>query len=363
MKPYQEPKNHNLSEEIHPSIYTIENIEKLEKEEEKEEPYFKEHRNRGNSLLQTIQTVPLDENGLESIEFIKTAIENVAESKSNETKEKKKKPSSTTAQEIIRRNGKWDANKSYRPTILAIDDNEDVLSFINETLCQEYEIKVASNGYDAWKLLETLIPDLIICDQEMPIINGYELNRLVRSKEEFSSTPFVLLISKKYGTINSEETTSQADALLIKPFNGHSLIATVQKMLRKEQNSSSSLKKKRSDDSIIASSDEKIVEEAVKYVEKNITQSDLSIENLSKELKVNQIDLYKKLMAITGRTPADFIRIIRLKHAALLLKEGRFKITDIYTQVGFSNQKSFDKYFQKEYGVLPASYKEEKRAV
>lgn len=107
--------------------------------------------------------------------------------------------------------------------------------------------------------------------------------------------------------------------------------------------------------------DEKLLGTAMKYVESNISRSDLSVEELSRELGMSRVNLYKRLVAMTGKTPIEFIRAIRLKHAAKLLRETRLNISEVAYQVGFNNPKYFTKYFKEEFGMLPSVYQEEKQ--
>ena len=107
-----------------------------------------------------------------------------------------------------------------------------------------------------------------------------------------------------------------------------------------------------------AEEDEQLVADAIKYVEANIGRSDLSVEELSRELGMSRVHLYKKLSQITGKTPIEFIRIIRLKRAAQLLRESQRNVSEIAYQLGFNNPKYFSKYFRDEFGVLPSVYQE-----
>ncbi len=104
--------------------------------------------------------------------------------------------------------------------------------------------------------------------------------------------------------------------------------------------------------------DEKLIENAIKYVETHIARPDLSVEELSHELGMSRVHLYKKLLQITGKTPIEFIRIIRLKRAAQLLREIQQNVSEVAYQVGFNNPKYFSKYFKDEFGVLPSVYQE-----
>ena len=104
--------------------------------------------------------------------------------------------------------------------------------------------------------------------------------------------------------------------------------------------------------------DEKLVADAIAYVEKNMSRSELSVEELSRELAMSRAHLYKKILQITGKTPIEFIRIIRLKRAAQLLRASQQNISEIAFQVGFNNPKYFSRYFKEEFGVLPSVYQE-----
>ena len=111
----------------------------------------------------------------------------------------------------------------------------------------------------------------------------------------------------------------------------------------------------------VESVDEKLLGAAMKYVESNISRSDLSVEELSRELGMSRVNLYKRLVAMTGKTPIEFIRVIRLKHAAKLLRETRMNISEVAYQVGFNNPKYFTKYFKEEFGMLPSVYQEKEK--
>ena len=104
--------------------------------------------------------------------------------------------------------------------------------------------------------------------------------------------------------------------------------------------------------------DEKLIEKAIKYVEDNISRSDLSVEELSRALGMSRVHLYKKLLQITGKSPIEFIRVIRLKRAAQLLRESQLHVSEVAYEVGFNNPKYFSRHFKDEFGVLPSAYQE-----
>ena len=109
---------------------------------------------------------------------------------------------------------------------------------------------------------------------------------------------------------------------------------------------------------VITSLDEKLIEKAIKYVEDNMSRTELSVEELSRELGMSRVHLYKKLLQITGKTPIEFIRVIRLKRAAQLLRESQLHVSELAFEVGFNNPKYFSRYFKDEFGVLPSVYQE-----
>lgn len=333
------------SQEISAAIYTIDSIVTIEDEaEEMSAEYTAEE----SGELHTIQTIYLDNEGNESLEVIQTAVARTIDYEEEEEKEEEEKKLVETTQQMINSSKKL-REKDYRPTLLVVDDNDDVLAFIHDHLQKEYHLVMAANGYDAWKLMETVTPQLIISDLEMPHIDGNELCRLVRSEEKLAKIPFILLLARQ--TVHTDEIAKEVDDTLTKPFNKASLVAKIQHLLENKSTESNGEGKEKVVNNTITTSDEKLVERAVKYVEKHLSNSELSVEDISKALGINRVNLYKKLSHVTGKTPAEFIRFIRLKRAAQLLEEGQFSRTEIAFQVGFTNQRSFEKFFEKAYGT------------
>lgn len=156
-----------------------------------------------------------------------------------------------------------------------------------------------------------------------------------------------------------EGLTIGADDYVTKPFNMEVLILRMRKLI--DLSSKNKLRTRIDPEPceiVITSMDEKLIENAIKYVETHIARPDLSVEELSHELGMSRVHLYKKLLQITGKTPIEFIRIIRLKRAAQLLRESQQNVSEVAYQVGFNNPKYFSKYFKDEFGVLPSVYQE-----
>lgn len=247
------------------------------------------------------------------------------------------------------------------PVILIVDDNDDFRLFMKDSLKADYTIKEAANGVQAWNLIPTIQPDIIVSDVMMPEMNGIELCKQVKTDIRTSHIPLILLTARSAKEQKLEGLESGADDYITKPFNFDILNLRIKKLLELKQKRQESFKGKlevNPSDITITSLDEKLIKKAVMYVENNISRCELSVEELSRELGMSRVHLYKKLMSITGKSPIEFIRVIRLKRAAQLLRESQQNVSEIAYQVGFNNPKYFSKYFKEEFGVLPSAYQE-----
>lgn len=246
-----------------------------------------------------------------------------------------------------------------KPLVLIVDDNEDFVSFMKDSLALYFSVQSASNGQEAWKIIPVLKPDLIVSDLMMPEMDGNELCRWVKADKRTENIPFILLTAKQSVENKVEGLTIGADDYVTKPFNMEVLILRMRKLI--DLSNKNKLRTRidpEPSEIVITSLDEKLVEDAIKYVENNISRPDLSVEELSHELGMSRVHLYKKLLHITGKTPIEFIRIIRLKRAAQLLRESQQNVSEIAYEVGFNNPKYFSKYFKEEFGALPSVYQE-----
>lgn len=246
-----------------------------------------------------------------------------------------------------------------KPLALIVDDNEDLVSFIKDSLSLYFRIQSASNGREAWQKIPELMPDIIVSDVMMPEMDGNELCRWVKTDKRTSGIPVILLTARQAVEDKVEGLTIGADDYVTKPFNVEILILRMRKLidLSKAHRIKTRIDPEPSEIAI-TSLDEKLIGNAIKYVEANIARSDLSVEELSRELGMSRTHLYKKLLQITGKTPIEFIRVIRLKRAAQMLRESQQNVSEIAYQLGFNNPKYFSRYFKDEFGVLPSVYQE-----
>lgn len=245
------------------------------------------------------------------------------------------------------------------PLILIVDDNEDFRLFMRDSLASDYSVEVAADGAKAWEIIPELQPDIIVSDVMMPEIDGNELCRLVKTDIRTSHIPLILLTARSAKEQKLEGLESGADDYITKPFDFDILSLRIKKLLQLRQKRQENFNPQMEiapSEITITSLDEKLINKAIKYVEDNISRSELSVEELSSVLNMSRVHLYKKMLSITGKTPIEFIRIIRLKRAAQYLRESQQSISEIAYQTGFSNPKYFRKYFKDEFGILPSEY-------
>jgi len=246
------------------------------------------------------------------------------------------------------------------PLLLVVDDNEDFRIFMRYSLELQYRVKLAVNGNEAWEMMQEELPDLVISDVMMPQMDGNELCRLIKQDKRIAHIPVILLTARQNTEAKLEGLQTGADDYVTKPFNMTILVLRIRKLieLSRYHRVTQGMIDPAPSEIVITSLDEKLIEKAIKYVEDNMSRTELSVEELSRELGMSRVHLYKKLLQITGKTPIEFIRVIRLKRAAQLLRESQLHVSEVAFEVGFNNPKYFSRYFKDEFGVLPSVYQE-----
>ena len=251
------------------------------------------------------------------------------------------------------------------PLILLVDDNEEILEFLERILKNKYDILKAENGNDALQILDKEAVQLIISDVMMPVMDGFELCKTIKSSLEYSHIPIILLTAKDGIQSKIEGLELGADAYIEKPFSKEHLQAQIASLLNnrniiREYFASSPLVHIKS----IAhtKADEVFLETLHETISKNIEDTDLDVEKLAQIMNMSRITLYRKIKAISVLTPIELINITRLKRAAELLAEGSHRIFEVSYMVGFSSQSNFARNFQKQFNVTPSEYMNSKMA-
>ncbi|MCG9792295.1 hybrid sensor histidine kinase/response regulator transcription factor [Flavobacterium algicola] len=251
------------------------------------------------------------------------------------------------------------SNNGTKPKILLVEDNDDLRSMVRDELKKDFCVVEASNGQMGYDMVIKENPKLIISDILMPIEDGISMLERLKSNKETNNIPIFMLTAK-----NSEETKIQclslgADDYIEKPFSLEFVKWKVKNALesRKElKDRYSKVITSEPSEIVTDSNDEKFIKKLIKIIEDSMNDNLLSVEYLASEVGMSRANLYRKLQAIVDDTPVNFIKTIRLKRAAQLLKKNDLYISEIAYMTGFSNQKYFGKCFQKEYKMSPTEF-------
>lgn len=253
---------------------------------------------------------------------------------------------------------------SKKPILLLVEDNEEFRFYLKDNLKNEYNIAEASNGLEGWHRAINIVPDLIVSDIMMPEMNGIDLCKRLKNDQRTSHIPLILLTARNAEEQKLEGLQSGADDYITKPFNFEILELRIKNLVSHRDLLRKSFQKQivvNPSEISVTSLDEKLIKKALEIVELNISNPDFSVEELSKDLGMSRVHLYKKLLSLTGKSPIEFIRVIRLKRAAQLLEKSQLTVSEIAYQVGFNNPKYFTKYFKLEFNTLPSLYLSEKQ--
>lgn len=245
--------------------------------------------------------------------------------------------------------------------LLLVDDNDDMLQFLSEKLSKQYVVFQARNGMEALKILAQEVINLIISDIIMPQMDGFELCATIKNNAEFSHIPVILLTAKTNVQSKVTGLESGADAYIEKPFSLEHLVAQISNLLnnrRKIREAFANSPLVHTGSIALTKSDEQFLNKLTEMVQMNISNADFNfnIDHLAEEFCMSRSSFLRKIKGITGVTPNDFIRLIRLKKAAEILQEGEYKVNEVCYLVGFSSTSYFTKAFQKQFGILPRDF-------
>jgi len=246
-----------------------------------------------------------------------------------------------------------------KPTILIVDDNEDILEFLSDDLGEQYHILSALNGVQALKILSEEVVHLVISDVMMPEMDGFELCRKIKSNFELSHIPVILLTAKNTLQSKIQGLNEGADAYIEKPFSPEHLAAQVSSLLTnrnklKEYFISSPLAHIKS----IAhtKTDEEFLERLNNCIVENMANEDLDVEHLSLAMNMSRPTLYRKVKSISNLSPNEMINLSRLKKAVELMSLGTMPLSEIAEKVGYHSLTQFGRNFQKQFGQTPSEY-------
>ncbi|RZK21486.1 MAG: response regulator, partial [Pedobacter sp.] len=246
-----------------------------------------------------------------------------------------------------------------RYSILLVEDNEDVRTFIKNALTADYNIQERENGMDGLESAIELIPDLIISDVMMPVMDGLELCRRVKTDERTSHIPVILLTARSAYVHQINGFENGADAYLMKPFNLKMLELNIKNTLKARE----TIKHKFAQvitleptNLVINKTEEGFLTKIMQIIETHISDPEFDVPTLSAEIGMSQPVLYKKIRALTDLSVNDFIKSLRIKRAAQLLKQNTGNIAEVAYAVGFNDRKYFSLEFKKHFGKTPSEF-------
>lgn len=252
-----------------------------------------------------------------------------------------------------------------KPLLLLVDDNEEILEFLEHELNEKYTVIKAFNGREALELLKENAVQLVISDIMMPVMDGFELCRIIKTNFDHSHIPVILLTAKNTLQSKIEGLELGADAYIEKPFSPEYLQVQIANLLTnrnkiKEYFASSPLVHIKS--MAYSKADEQFLEKINESIFKNLEDTELDVEKLAGLMNMSKPTLYRKIKSLSDLSPNELINITRLKKAAELLVEGHYKIYEVADMVGYASQTNFGRNFLKQFGMTPSDYLSMKEA-
>ena len=245
------------------------------------------------------------------------------------------------------------------PLILIVDDTPEIAGFIYQILHAKYRCRIAENGKTGMEMAMELSPDLIIADVMMPVMDGLEMVRRLKKHIPTSTIPIILLTAKNDKETELESIRLNIEAFIPKPFEPDILLSRVEQLLAawEMHETKARIEALATPKEIEAVSyDEKFLANIIHLIEEHISDSELNVNALCEWTGTNNKQMYRKMKQLTGMTPVEYIKSIRMKKAAMLLKQQKFTVAEVMYMVGFSNHSYFSKCFQAEFGVTPKQY-------
>jgi signal transduction histidine kinase/ligand-binding sensor domain-containing protein/AraC-like DNA-binding protein len=250
-----------------------------------------------------------------------------------------------------------------RPTshyrVLVVEDEDDIRNYIIGELSIDFKISVATNGEEGIKLANEIIPDLIITDIIMPVVTGIDLCKTLKNQMATSHIPIIILSAKTTVSEQIEGLEMGADVYMIKPFNIDHLKTQILRLIHFRETVFKRYLKENTlipKDALSGKLDEEFMQRIIAFIESNLTDVDLNVEQLANCVSLSTVQTYRKVKAITGRSVVEFIRTVRLKKAAELVIEQRLNFSEIAYETGFSTPSYFSKCFHDHFGKSPSEY-------
>ncbi|AUP77902.1 hybrid sensor histidine kinase/response regulator transcription factor [Flavivirga eckloniae] len=247
---------------------------------------------------------------------------------------------------------------SKSKTLLIVEDSAELRNYLKRELKNSYKILVANNGVEGLRLAEKASPDIIITDVIMPEMNGFEFCNAIKSDIKTSHIPLLMLTAKTRIEDRIEGVGFGADAYMVKPFDMRLLKLRLVQLIKSRQSIFDKYfgdvsGKEESESASSIAIDKEFIQKVLKYVNDNMSDTELSVELLASQVSLSRSRLYRKIKGLTGQTVTEFIRKVRLQRAKQILEKGNSNISEVCYKVGFSSPSYFTKCFKAHFGILP----------
>lgn len=248
------------------------------------------------------------------------------------------------------------------PLVLLVEDNTDLGQFLKYQLSEFYRVETARNGQEGWQMAVELVPDLIISDIMMPVMDGIQMLDKIKNDINTSHIPVVLLSAKYSIESQIEGLQYGADYYITKPFNNQFLIASINNLLRQRKRLFESLVQKKktpvstSEPIVVTGTDEIFLKEVIRTVEEKMDEPDFNIDIVAERMAMGRTTFFKKFKSLTGMAPVEFVRDMRLQRAKQYLDAGNNKIAEVAYMVGFASPKYFSTCFKEKYHISPSDF-------
>ena len=246
-----------------------------------------------------------------------------------------------------------------KPTLLIIDDNTDIRQYERTLLQDNYIVLEASDGKEGLEIAKKEIPDLVICDVMMPLMDGLEFTEQLKTHTATSHIPVIMLTAKNLEEHRAEGYEHGADSYITKPFHSKVLLARIDNLLKQRKllknfyKGSSQDAEQQIEKSQLDSRDKQFMKQLHDIIQQNLCNSEFGVEDIGKQIGLSRVQLYRKVKAMTGSSVVDLLRKARLFKAKRLLETRSMSVSEVAYGVGFSAPSYFTKCFKDEFGILP----------
>lgn len=250
------------------------------------------------------------------------------------------------------------SDNTNKPTVLVIDDNNDIRQYEHTLLQDDYIVLEAADGKEGLDIAKKEVPDLVICDVMMPVMDGLEFTQNLKTHTATSHIPVIMLTAKNLEEHRAEGYEHGADSYITKPFHSKVLLARIENLLKQRKLLKHLFQgtleaEQEIADSHLEDRDKQFMKQLHSIIQQNLSNSEFGVEDIGKQIGLSRVQLYRKVKAMTGSSVVDLLRKARLAKAKRLLESRSMSVSEVAYDVGFSAPSYFTKCFKDEYGMLP----------